>query len=59
MDSSNPFSLKGKAVFVTGGASGIGLGTCERFLKEGARVFVADIQMPPQALTSADAASLW
>ena len=46
----NPFSLKDKAIFVTGGASGIGLGSCERFLNEGARVVVADIQPPPQSL---------
>jgi NAD(P)-dependent dehydrogenase (short-subunit alcohol dehydrogenase family) len=46
----NPFSLKGKAAFITGGSSGIGLGTCQRFLDEGARVFVADIQAPPQSL---------
>ena len=46
----NPFSLKDKAIFITGGASGIGLGSCERFLNEGARVVVADIQPPPQSL---------
>ena len=49
MDSANPFSLKGKSIFITGGASGIGLGTCRRFLQEGARVVVADIQEPPQS----------
>jgi NAD(P)-dependent dehydrogenase (short-subunit alcohol dehydrogenase family) len=49
MNSPNPFSLKDKAVFITGGASGIGLGTCQRFLQEGARVIVADIQRPPQS----------
>lgn len=47
------FNLAGKAVFITGGASGIGLGTCERFLRAGARVFVADIQPPPQAVLDA------
>lgn len=36
-------------MFITGGASGIGLGTCERFLREGARVVLADIQPPPQS----------
>ena len=45
-----PFSLKDKAVFITGGASGIGLGTVQRFLQEGARVVIADIQPPPQAV---------
>ena len=35
---------------MTGGASGIGLGTCQRFLQEGARVIVADIQAPPQSV---------
>lgn len=49
------FSLHDKAVFITGGASGIGLGTCERFLSEGARVFIADIVPPPQALLDAGA----
>ena len=50
METSAPFSLNGKAVFVTGGASGIGLGTCQRFVQENARVVVADIQAPPQSL---------
>ena len=31
---SKPFSLKDKAVFITGGASGIGLGTVQRFLQD-------------------------
>ena len=53
MNSSAPFSLKDKAVFITGGASGIGLGTCERFLQEEARVVIADIQPPPQSVLAA------
>jgi NAD(P)-dependent dehydrogenase (short-subunit alcohol dehydrogenase family) len=35
--------LNGKVVIVTGGSSGIGLGTVERFLAEGARVVIADV----------------
>ena len=50
MDSSTPFSLLGKAAFITGGSSGIGLGTCQRFLQHGARVVVVDIKTPPQAV---------
>ena len=34
--------LEGKRVVVTGGASGIGLATAQRFLEEGSRVFVID-----------------
>lgn len=55
MNNDSPFSLKDKTTFITGGASGIGLGTCERFLQEGARVVVADIQRPPQTLLDAGA----
>ena len=35
--------LDGKVAIVTGGASGIGLSTVEAFVKEGARVVVADL----------------
>ena len=50
MERPAPFSLKGKSVFITGGASGIGLGTSQRFLQEDARVVIADIQAPPQSV---------
>jgi NAD(P)-dependent dehydrogenase (short-subunit alcohol dehydrogenase family) len=43
--------LRGKAVLVTGGTSGIGLATARRFLEEGARAFVCGIDQ-----ASADAA---
>ncbi len=35
--------LEGKVAIVTGGASGMGLGTVQRFVAEGARVVVADL----------------
>lgn len=35
--------LKGKVAVITGGCSGIGLGTVERFVDEGARVLVGDV----------------
>ncbi len=54
----NPLSLRGKRIFITGGASGIGLGTVQRSLDEGARVAVADIQSPPKAVLDAGAVYL-
>jgi NAD(P)-dependent dehydrogenase (short-subunit alcohol dehydrogenase family) len=43
----------GRVAVVTGAASGIGLGLCERFVAEGMRVVMADIEVP--ALTEASA----
>ena len=37
------FSMAGKSVVVTGGASGIGYGMCELFAKRGATVFLLDL----------------
>lgn len=38
--------LEGKVAVVTGGSSGIGLATAQRFAAEGATVVVADVQAP-------------
>jgi NAD(P)-dependent dehydrogenase (short-subunit alcohol dehydrogenase family) len=37
-------NVKGKTAFITGGASGIGLGMCQAFLKAGMKVAIADIR---------------
>lgn len=37
--------LQGITAFVTGGASGLGRGTVERFVKQGAKVVIADLQV--------------
>jgi NAD(P)-dependent dehydrogenase (short-subunit alcohol dehydrogenase family) len=42
-----PGRLEGKVAVVTGGASGIGEGTVRRFVEEGARCVIADIQDDP------------
>jgi NAD(P)-dependent dehydrogenase (short-subunit alcohol dehydrogenase family) len=46
--------FEGKSVLVTGGGSGIGRATAERFAKEGARVMVADINVEGAEKTAAD-----
>ena len=45
-------SMRGKTVFITGGASGIGLGMAQAFGAEGANVMIADVQADaiPRAL---------
>jgi NAD(P)-dependent dehydrogenase (short-subunit alcohol dehydrogenase family) len=48
-------NLRDKSVIVTGGASGIGLATAQRFAREGARVVLADLD---EAKATAAAASV-
>ena len=47
--------LAGKCAFVTGGASGVGLGMAEAFIGAGMKVVIADIEAP----TLAEAAANW
>ena len=45
MDQMNQHKLENKIVVVTGGARGIGRAICERYIAEGARLAVADIDL--------------
>ena len=47
--------LKGKAVIVTGAGRGIGMAIAKRFLSEGARVLLTDIQEDPTGQVVAEA----
>lgn len=47
--------LRGKAAIVTGGGSGFGAGIVRRFVQEGARVLVADLDADAAARVAADA----
>ena len=42
-DNLNPLSLEGKVAIVTGGASGIGLGTAKKLAAFGASVSIFDV----------------
>ena len=50
--------LDGKTAIVTGGAKGIGYAIAERFLREGARVVIADIDQEQGAIAERDLAKL-
>jgi 3-oxoacyl-[acyl-carrier protein] reductase len=37
--------FKERVVFITGGTSGLGAAACELFLREGAKVFITDVEV--------------
>ena len=54
--------LAGKAAIVTGGAKGIGFGIARRFVAEGARVVIADVDgivVVPQAVEAEAINAAW
>ena len=50
--------LRDRVAFVTGGASGIGAATARRLAAEGARVVVADIDLPGACAVADEVAGL-
>ncbi|MBT3550155.1 MAG: SDR family NAD(P)-dependent oxidoreductase [Rhodospirillaceae bacterium] len=50
--------LNGKAAFVTGGASGIGLGMARAFAQAGMKVAIADVEAGPLAAAEAEISAL-
>src|SRR5438128_6276090 len=46
--------LQGAVAVITGGASGIGAATARRFVAEGARVVVADLQLDLASVTAGE-----